>query len=159
LYISTRQRDASANSHSYTTKPYHKHGRTCSHRPRTQLGRHALLLDSACSLCVIHEYVRSPHTMQQHPHKETLSSIISILQTRTTAGLTTHLSKIEAHNKSKGNEIIDQLANIVANGQPHDAIHLCGVHTYLGQWTCPYTTQSDEPNPPKTLIYTNLKKD
>jgi hypothetical protein len=104
--------------------------------------------------------MRSPHTMQQHLHREILSSILSTLQTRTTAGLTTHLGKIKAHNNSiMANHQADHLANTVADGQPRDATYFRGAHIHLGQWTGPYTTQPDELNPPKTLFYTNIKSD
>jgi hypothetical protein len=118
-----------------------------------KLGHHALLSDSACSLRLTHKYIRSPHIMQQHPHREILSYILSPLQTRTTTGLTTHLGKLNAHNNSKGNNaIVDHVANTVADGQRPDAINFRGARTHIEQWTWPYTTQPDEPNPPKILI-------
>jgi hypothetical protein len=96
--------------------------------------------------------------MQKQPHGERLSYILSTCKTRTTAGLTAHLGKMKAHKNSKGNDIANYLANTVADGQPLDAMYFKGTHTHLGQWTWPpYTTQPDEPYPPKTLIYTNLK--
>jgi hypothetical protein len=56
--------------------------------------------------------------MQQHPHKEILSSILYAFQTRTTAGLTKHLGKIKTYNKSKDNDIADHLESTFAAGQP-----------------------------------------
>jgi hypothetical protein len=100
--------------------------------------------------------MRSPHTMQQHLYKKILSSIQSTPQTDSTTGRTTSLGKIKAHINSKGNDIANHLANIVADGQPPDVIYFRGAHTQLGQWKWPYTTQLDEPNPPKSLAYTNL---
>jgi cytochrome c len=63
-----------------------------------KLGHHALVSNSACSLTLIHKNIRCPHTMQKHPHTEMLSSVISTLQTRTTACITTHIDKTKIHN-------------------------------------------------------------
>jgi hypothetical protein len=74
--------------------------------------------------------------MQQHPHRETLTSIISALQTRTAARLTTHIdNKIKAHNNSMGNDIAYHLTNTVVDGQLLAAIHFRIAHTHLGRWT------------------------
>jgi hypothetical protein len=89
--------------------------------------------------------------MQQHPHIEILSSIKSMLRNRTASCLTTHLDKIKAHNNSMGNDQAGLLANVVADGQPHDAIYFKDAHTYLRHLTWLYTTQPNDPNPPETL--------
>jgi ribonuclease HI len=102
---------------------------------RLKLGHPTILSDSACSLRLIHKHIRSPHAMQEHPHREILSSIIHTLQTRTTACLTTHLGIIKAHNNAKGNDLADYLANAVADGNAADAEYYKGAHTHLGHWT------------------------
>jgi hypothetical protein len=56
-----------------------------------------------------------------------------------------------------GNDQYDQLVNTVANGQPHYEIHFRGAHKHLGHWTWHGTVQLDAPNPPKTMLYANLK--
>jgi ribonuclease HI len=124
-----------------------------------KLGHTALPTDSACALRLIHKYLRCPHSMRQHVHMDVLSSILSTLQTRSKAGLHTHLGKIKAHNNSKGNDLADHLANTVADGYNSDVIYFKGSHTQIGLWTWPYTTHPDDPNPPKTLTYTTLKCD
>jgi hypothetical protein len=122
-----------------------------------KLSHPGLLFDSACSLILIQKYIRSPNTMRQHPHGKVPSSVISTLRTRTAARITTHIGKIKAHINSMGNIHADHLANIVADGQPPDAIYFRGALTHLGHWTWPYTNQHNEPPPLKTLLYTNLK--
>jgi hypothetical protein len=122
-----------------------------------KLGHPALLFDSACSLILIQKYIRSPNTMRQHPHGKVPSSVISTLRTRTAARITTHIGKIKAHINSMGNIHADHLANIVADGQPPDAIYFRGAHTRLGHSTWPYITQQSEPHPPETVLYASLK--
>jgi hypothetical protein len=99
--------------------------------PGLKLGHPALLSDSACSLQFIHKYIRSPHTMRQHFHREMIFSIISTLQTRTAAGLTTHLGKVKAHNNSMGNDQIDNLTDLFAHDQPPDATYFIEVPTHV----------------------------
>jgi hypothetical protein len=125
-----------------------------------KVGLHALLADSSSSLRLVHKYIRSPHSIRHYFQRDVLSSIPSTLQARTMAGLTTHIVKVRFHNNFKGNNIAYHLANTTVDGQPLNALNFKGAqHTHGGHWNWPYTTKPDEPNPPKTLLYTNLKID
>jgi hypothetical protein len=83
-----------------------------------KLGHSALLLDNVCPLRLFHKYIRTLHTVRQHPHRKIHSSIISTVQTHTTACITTHIGKINAHNYSMGNDHVDHVANIVLTDNP-----------------------------------------
>jgi hypothetical protein len=69
--------------------------------------------------------------VQQHPYKEALPYILSVLQARTMAGLTTHVGKRKTHSNYMGNGIADHLASALAYGQPPSAIYFTGAHTHL----------------------------
>jgi hypothetical protein len=100
---------------------------------KLKLGQHAFQSDSACSLRLIHKYTLSRHTMQRHPHKEVIYSIMSALQTHTPLGLTTHIGKIIVHKNSTGNDQAAHLAKTVADGQPPHAIYFICAQAHLGQ--------------------------
>jgi hypothetical protein len=122
-----------------------------------KLGHPTLMFDIACSIMLIHEYIRSIHAMQQHPHRHIFSSITHTPQTRNIARLNIHLGKIKANNNSRFNGLADHLANTVADRHPHDTVYLKGAQRHVSHWIWPYTTQPNNPNSSTTHVYTNLK--
>jgi hypothetical protein len=125
-----------------------------------QLGHTHLLVDSACSLRLIHGYPNCPSAYRHNLHRDTLTSITHTLQTRCESGIRTHLGIIKAHNHSIGNDLADSLASQVADGHPPDTAYTTGSKALIGHWTLPYTlipqTAQGDPIPYK---YTNLKSD
>jgi hypothetical protein len=104
-----------------------------------QLGHTHLLIDSACSLCLIQGYLNCPSAYRNNVHRDTLLSITHTLQTRCNACISKHLGRIKAHNHSLGNDLEDALAYHVADGHPPDTTYTTGSNVSIGHWTWPYT--------------------
>jgi hypothetical protein len=88
-----------------------------------QLGYTHLLKDIACSHRLIQGYINCPSAYQYNIHRDTLISITHALKTRCESGIRTHLGKIKAHNHSLGNDLVDTLAYLVADGHPPDTTY------------------------------------
>jgi hypothetical protein len=124
-----------------------------------QLGRTHLLTDSACSLRLIQGHMNYPNKYRHHIHHGIIESITNTVRSRLTFGIRTHLGKVKAHNHSIGNDLADALANLVADGNPHDAPYTICSYLSIGTWTSPYTFMSQTLGGPTPYRYTNLKTD
>jgi hypothetical protein len=89
-----------------------------------------------------------PSAYRHNIHRDTLQSITYALKTRC---IRTHLGKIKAHNHSIGNDLVDTLANQVADGHPPDTTYTTGSDVSIGQWTWPYTLIHTNPRRTHTL--------
>jgi hypothetical protein len=98
-----------------------------------------LLTDGACSLRLIQGYIKCPTAYRHHIHRDTFESITQTLKTRWTPCIGTHLGKIKAHNHFIGNDLVDALANQIADNHPPDTIYTIGSNVSIGTWTWPYT--------------------
>jgi hypothetical protein len=56
--------------------------------------------------------------MQQHSQTAILSSIFVTLQSRTSAGFTTHIGKFKAQSHFKGSALVDLLASDIVGRRP-----------------------------------------